>query len=187
MASWVHSQRKNYECLKSGKTSPLSAERIDKLEKIGFVWKQRFGRPKKGDECYKNKRYAPLEKEVELEETNENVVDSTPTDMAVENAVVQEKAAHETYVNEMATLEKNVSHTDTKAPPFGHEAILKQGVLFTSGSIHKDQIHRGDSIRQITDQEACQEVFMTSSTKEKTLQQENHTNSSFDLYIHATV
>ena len=36
MASWVHSQRKNYECLKSGKTSPLSAERIDKLEKIGF-------------------------------------------------------------------------------------------------------------------------------------------------------
>ena len=39
LATWVHNQRQQYRLLKQGKKCPLTEERIDKLENIGFKWK----------------------------------------------------------------------------------------------------------------------------------------------------
>lgn len=63
LANWVHNQRKRYETLKSGlpaKKGQIYPHQIQKLNEIGFVWKIRFGRPKKNDPRYRNKRYHPV-------------------------------------------------------------------------------------------------------------------------------
>lgn len=38
LGNWVSTQRRHYKALKSGKKTPLSQARIQKLEQIGFVW-----------------------------------------------------------------------------------------------------------------------------------------------------
>lgn len=38
LGSWVSTQRRHYKVMKSGKKTPLSQTRIQKLEQIGFVW-----------------------------------------------------------------------------------------------------------------------------------------------------
>ena len=38
LGNWVHKQRMNYWLLKEGKPSPMSDDRIQKLESIGFQW-----------------------------------------------------------------------------------------------------------------------------------------------------
>eukprot|EP00978_Attheya_sp_CCMP212_P034391 scaffold143858_cov51-Attheya_sp.AAC.2 len=58
---WVSLQRKEYEKRSEGKVcSYITEERIDTLESIGFQWKLRFGRPKKDDPQYRNRRYGPF-------------------------------------------------------------------------------------------------------------------------------
>lgn len=51
--------RKGYEAFHQNRKPrngyKLSQERIDKLDSIGFVWKLRHGRPKKGDAKFRNK------------------------------------------------------------------------------------------------------------------------------------
>ena len=39
LGNWVSHQRSEYKSFKDGKDSPMTQERIDALEKIGFVWK----------------------------------------------------------------------------------------------------------------------------------------------------
>jgi hypothetical protein len=41
LSSWVYRQRRHYSLIQAGKPSPLTAERIKKLEKAGFVWNTR--------------------------------------------------------------------------------------------------------------------------------------------------
>ncbi|KAL7572636.1 hypothetical protein ACA910_010387 [Epithemia clementina (nom. ined.)] len=41
LGSWVRNQRNNYRNMKHGKPSGMTAERIEKLERIGFVWSVR--------------------------------------------------------------------------------------------------------------------------------------------------
>ncbi len=38
LKNWVRTQRKQYTAKKNGKTSYLSQERFEALEKIGFIW-----------------------------------------------------------------------------------------------------------------------------------------------------
>jgi len=187
MANWVNSQRKTYELLKSGKMSPMTAERIEKLEQIGFVWKQRFGRPKKGDECYRNKKHGPLEKGEELEGAVFDVADSAPTEKEPKEVTIQETVNLVTCVKKIDTAEKNVDKADTKPQPFENTAIAKQNAFFTSSSVHTRQAHEQESTRQTTSQGVCQEVFITNPTKEKIPQQESITSSSLDLFLRATV
>eukprot|EP00550_Attheya_septentrionalis_P005243 CAMPEP_0198286788 /NCGR_PEP_ID=MMETSP1449-20131203/5759_1 /TAXON_ID=420275 /ORGANISM="Attheya septentrionalis, Strain CCMP2084" /LENGTH=581 /DNA_ID=CAMNT_0043984589 /DNA_START=59 /DNA_END=1804 /DNA_ORIENTATION=+ len=57
---WVSLQRKEYEKRSEGVSAYITEERIDTLESIGFQWKLRFGRPKKDDPQYRNRRYGPF-------------------------------------------------------------------------------------------------------------------------------
>lgn len=41
LSSWVYRQRRQYSLLQAGKPSPLTEERIKKLEEAGFVWNTR--------------------------------------------------------------------------------------------------------------------------------------------------
>lgn len=41
LSSWVYRQRRHYSLIQAGKPSPLTEERIKKLEKAGFVWNTR--------------------------------------------------------------------------------------------------------------------------------------------------
>jgi len=41
LGNWVSTQRKQYRLLQKGHKSPMTTERIDKLEEIGFKWKAR--------------------------------------------------------------------------------------------------------------------------------------------------
>jgi len=43
LGSWANTQRAQYKIFKDGKYSPMTQERIDALEKIGFVWKLQIG------------------------------------------------------------------------------------------------------------------------------------------------
>jgi len=43
LGSWVRSQRAQYKKFQDGKDTPMTQERIDALEKIGFVWKLQKG------------------------------------------------------------------------------------------------------------------------------------------------
>jgi hypothetical protein len=54
---WICAQRKAYESWSCGQKTPITSDRIQKLEALGFVWKLRHGRPKKGDKNFRNKRY----------------------------------------------------------------------------------------------------------------------------------
>ena len=56
LANSIHGQRKEYEKFIQNKPTPLNADRIAKLEALGFEWKLRQGRPKKGDKAFRNKR-----------------------------------------------------------------------------------------------------------------------------------
>jgi hypothetical protein len=38
LGTWVSNQRKQYRLLKEGKPSPMTEERVQKLEELGFVW-----------------------------------------------------------------------------------------------------------------------------------------------------
>lgn len=52
LGSWVAVLRRNYERFVSGgmRSAMTSEERVEALNKLGFTWKVRFVRPKKGDE-----------------------------------------------------------------------------------------------------------------------------------------
>jgi len=52
LAKWVSHQRQQYQNNKMGKTSPMTEERIYKLEQIGFVWdaSDKIGGGKRNDE-----------------------------------------------------------------------------------------------------------------------------------------
>lgn len=57
LGAWVASNRKQYELMKCGqKGHSLTPERIEQLESLGFIWKLRFGRPKKNDAKFRNRR-----------------------------------------------------------------------------------------------------------------------------------
>ena len=43
LGDWVNTQRAQYKSFQDGKYSPMTQERIDALEKIGFVWKLQIG------------------------------------------------------------------------------------------------------------------------------------------------
>ena len=43
LGRWVNTQRNAYKSFKDGKDSPMTQERIDALEKIGFEWKGNIG------------------------------------------------------------------------------------------------------------------------------------------------
>jgi len=186
MANWVNSQRKTYELLKSGKMSPMTAERIEKLEQIGFVWKQRFGRPKKGDEAYRNKRYGPFKRVDEVEKTKVDFFDRSSTEMVVEEAIIQETAVLKTCFQKITFVEKNVKKIDNKAALFGNEERAEQDALSTSSSIHTPHVCQEKSIQR-NGQGACQEVFITNSTGKKLPQQGNITSSSPDLFLSANI
>lgn len=50
LGSWVDNQRTHYRKYKEGKKSSLSADRIDKLNRIGMHWGKKFGEPKKWED-----------------------------------------------------------------------------------------------------------------------------------------
>jgi Helicase associated domain len=50
LATWVHFQRRQYRKMKRGEPNHIDAERIDALNKIGFVWTPRQN-AFDGDEC----------------------------------------------------------------------------------------------------------------------------------------
>ena len=84
LANWVHNQRKHYEHFITGEKSTkgkIHSHQIKLLNEIGFVWKVRFGRPKKSDARYRNKRYHPEKKKDNNEEK------TTETPVIVENTL----------------------------------------------------------------------------------------------------
>lgn len=56
LGSFVATMRKDYERYQNGKQSPMTPERIQQLESVGMIWKLRFGRPKKGQANFRNRR-----------------------------------------------------------------------------------------------------------------------------------
>lgn len=56
LGEWIKCMRKEYELFNEGKTSRLNQERINSMNAIGFIWKVRFGRPRKGDERFRLRR-----------------------------------------------------------------------------------------------------------------------------------
>jgi hypothetical protein len=55
LGNWVSSQRKEYEHWSCGEKTPMNPDRIEKLNTLGFVWKLRYGRPKRSDPKFRNK------------------------------------------------------------------------------------------------------------------------------------
>lgn len=47
LGTWVNDQRKQYRLMKKGYQSPMTEERVRKLEELGFEWK-----PKRGRICF---------------------------------------------------------------------------------------------------------------------------------------
>lgn len=92
LANWVHNQRKRYERLISGE-KPLKGQihpyQIDLLNQIGFVWKIRFGRPKKSDARYRNKRY-PAEKQKDDDDAVNLSEDAHPIDVVSSNNIMMD-------------------------------------------------------------------------------------------------
>jgi hypothetical protein len=99
---WVSTQRKEYEiwCCReiTVKKTPMNVDRIRKLEGLGFVWKLRYGRPKKSDKKFRNKRLGigydndTTTESVTIDDTNDNTTDNNNiTDQkAIENQTAQE-------------------------------------------------------------------------------------------------
>jgi hypothetical protein len=68
VGEWVAKIRREYDRIPQGKTSTyLTPTRIQAMSDLGFIWKVRFGRPKKGDPKYRLRR----KKEGEEEEGEE--------------------------------------------------------------------------------------------------------------------
>jgi hypothetical protein len=60
LGNWVSIQRKDYENWMCRRKTPMNPDRIQKLEELGFVWKLRYGRPKRNDPKFRNKRVRKL-------------------------------------------------------------------------------------------------------------------------------
>lgn len=57
LGEWVHKMRREKDLFEEGKQVPnLNDERIAELDTMGFVWKVRHGRPKKGDARFRLRR-----------------------------------------------------------------------------------------------------------------------------------
>lgn len=81
LGEWVHRMRNEYDEFNHGKKVPsLNPERIDMLNELGFIWKIRHGRPKKGDARFRLRRRGDAgtsaEKQDEKQSTEETSADA---------------------------------------------------------------------------------------------------------------
>jgi hypothetical protein len=91
LGNWVSSQQKEYEHFSCGKKTPMNPDCIEKLEVLDFVWKLRYGHPKRSDPKFCNKQLgvgygAPnnTDKSASSENSDKNNTnhDAADTDMA---------------------------------------------------------------------------------------------------------
>jgi hypothetical protein len=95
LGEWIKCMRKEYEVFHANQDDPtkktrksrLNQERIDAMNKLGFVWKIRFGRPRKGDERFRlrHKSYVPANDDDNDDTANDNTA-SSPLASSKENA-----------------------------------------------------------------------------------------------------
>jgi hypothetical protein len=73
VGNFVSKQRKNYARFCCGeKTGIINPDKIQKLEALGFVWKLRHGRPKKGDKAFRNKSIGIGYDNIDLNDASRN-------------------------------------------------------------------------------------------------------------------
>jgi len=98
LGSWVARNRKEYERMKCGqKGHSMTPERVEQLESLGFVWKLRFGRPKRNDAKFRNRRLG---------------IGYDDEKGKTEEAETEEKMIEEAQVEEAETEENEIDNTD---------------------------------------------------------------------------